>query len=358
MTHKPEEIQEDVKRVMESLGVETITRDKYLTNGARYSKTSVVNHFGGWSALLESLGVATKSGAKKVFKSIEKQSKADVYRTFQEDEVKPWTVKYAYKGKRNRLVTIIVISDIHDIDHDPFTMRVFFEAIKMIQPDFIVLNGDGYDCPEFSRYNQDPRTWDVAGRFNWMKQEFWTKVRESCPDSELWFIVGNHEMRVLKHLAEKDVSIMSLLGDFLKMSFKDLFGIEEFGVNFVCKNDLAAWSKTDHKHEMKKNFYVFLDSWIAAHECDFGFGMSGSSGHTHRSQYTPKRSFNGPYNWMVTPGAVIQDANYVERITAAECGFGIVHIDTYHNKANQKLVLTTDGFCEVGGRYFFREKDE
>ena len=355
MAHKYQDVLDDVVRIWEDNDKGKLTKRMYLQDG-KYSEACVLRHFGKWSTLWEKIGQKPIGETKKLITGISQQITFDTYRDFQGDEVAPWTMKYEYNTKHERIVKVMVISDVHDLDHDEFTMMVWFAVMERLKPDIVVLNGDGYDCYEFSRYNKDPRRWDVVGRFNWMKKEFWARIRRILPDADLWFIVGNHEMRILKHMAEKDVAMMSLLGDFLGMKFHQLFGIDEYEVNFVCKSDLAAWTKTDWKKELRKNYHLFHDSWVAAHICDFGFGKSGSSGHTHTPSYRPRRSFEGPNNWTVTPGACGTDADYVERITDAQTGFGIVYIDTWAKRANQKLVITSDGFCEVGGEFYYKNK--
>ena len=55
---------------------------------------------------------------------------------------------------KKRFQTVLVGSDVHDIDADPFWIRSFTDMAKRATQDIIVLNGDIFDLPEFSRFNK------------------------------------------------------------------------------------------------------------------------------------------------------------------------------------------------------------
>ena len=64
--------------------------------------------------------------------SIERLDYADTYRS----------------DNGNRFKTLIIASDLHDIEIDRFYLRVLLDNIKRIQPDGVVFDGDIFDLPE------------------------------------------------------------------------------------------------------------------------------------------------------------------------------------------------------------------
>jgi DNA replication protein DnaC len=64
--------------------------------------------------------------------------------------------------------TIIITSDLHDEEMDPFFRRVLTDTIRRVQPDAFCIGGDGLDLPEFGKYSVDPRDWGPMRRINYM----------------------------------------------------------------------------------------------------------------------------------------------------------------------------------------------
>jgi len=354
-----EEIIKDVKALSKEVGKD-ITRAEYAKSG-KYGMHTVNNKFGSWSGLMSRMGLTVTKEVKTILKAITKHSKMDGYRSFYKDKVVPWGGKYEKPDKKKGIAKILVASDFHDEEVDEFSLAVLIDTARRWQPDVICLNGDVFDCYEFSRYNKDPRRCDTTRKFQFVHDEILKPLREACPKAQMDLIIGNHEYRLLKQLSESSPHLRALMSDFMGLSLKDFFGLDKYKVNLICKSDLATWTKGDAKMEMKKNFKVYYNAWVAAHECDFRFKLSGSSAHTHnpkqlgRAGFETERAAFGPISWMVTPGMVVQDADYVERLTGAECGFGQVYIDIKTKAVQQKLMITSGPFCEVGGKMYYRD---
>ena len=105
--------------------------------------------------------------------------------------------KASYEGKyerpdSKRFQSILTISDTHDISFDPFTKRVFLDTLHRVKPETVVLNGDHFDLPEFSKYFNDPRSYNLIERIESV-HEFFSSIREAVPDAEINFISANHE---------------------------------------------------------------------------------------------------------------------------------------------------------------------
>jgi hypothetical protein len=123
---------------------------------------------------------------------------------------------------------------------------VLVETIDRVQPERIVLDGDIFDLPEFSKYTQDPREFAPVERIKWVHQ-FLNDLREAAPDAQIDFVEGNHEYRLLRHLSEATPALMTVLADLHGMTIPDLLGLTRYEVNFVARADLTAFTETDIK---------------------------------------------------------------------------------------------------------------
>lgn len=350
-------ILEDLKSILEKQGLTHISFKNYVKHGGKYPRHSVYNSWGNWSTLMEHIGHTPPTITKALYNDVSKHNKMDLYREFYKHKVMPWCGKYEKKEKNKGIARMLIGSDFHDRDVDSFSLAIFIDTARRLQPDIIVLNGDVFDCPEFSKYDKDPRQMDPKGRFQFVHDEIFAPLREVAPYAQIDLIIGNHEYRLLKYIASKAPYLMPLMSDFMGLSLKDFFKLDDYKINLICKSDLATWTKPEMNKEMKKNFKIYYDAFVCAHECDFGFKMSGTSGHTHTAHLKVEKSINGPLQWLTTPGMVVQDADYVERITKAESGFSIVYIDLETKDVQQKLIITSNSFCEVGAK-MYRRKDK
>jgi len=350
---KKKAIIKDVKKLVKKYDGK-LSRPRYFKEG-NFEVNDISNNFGSWKALMEVMGLDVYKETKQLRKALAKHVTSDIHRKYYEEEVLPWCGKYQ-KSKKTGIATIMTINDIHDVDVDDFTLEVFIDTVKRIQPDHVVINGDGFDCPEFGKYTKDPRLMDPVKRFKFMHERVLAPLRKAAPDAEFTFIIGNHEYRLLKYMAEKCPALMVLMSDFHNFSLKDLFGLDKYEIDLVCKSDLAAWTKPDTRKELKKNYKVFYDCFVLTHEKNLGFKMDGASAHTHRASITDHKAEAGGYLWYVYPAASVQDASYMEGLNSSDCGFGIAHIDIAKKEVQQKIIITSKSFVIVEGKLYRRKK--
>ena len=157
-----------------------------------------------------------------------------------------WATRYQ-RPSGKRFETILVGSDIHDIHCDPFWRRLFLDTAKRVQPAKIVINGDLYDLPEFSKHTQDPREYRMVERVKWVTA-FLKELREACPTAEITLVEGNHEARMIRHLSDDSPSMRTILADLHGWGVKDVLGLGELQINYAASADLRAftyrWSET------------------------------------------------------------------------------------------------------------------
>ncbi len=257
------------------------------------------------------------------------------------------------------IMTIVGCSDLHDVSCDPFYLRVLKSAVEMVQPDVVNFGGDVFDLAEFGKFNVDPREWDVVGRIKHVHDEIFQPIREAAPDAQFDFVEGNHEFRLLRHLADATPALQSVLSDLHGFTVPKLLGLDRFEINYHSKADLAAFRECDVGKEIGKSYLTYNNQLLVHHHPHAGdWGLPGWNGHHHRFKATPKRSVlhRGGYNWLQLGAGHCLNASYAEG-EFWTLGFIIAHINTATGSTNFEYVHVTDIAC-VGGRYFHREPSE
>lgn len=253
---------------------------------------------------------------------------------------------------------ILVGSDFHDIESDPFVLSVFIATARRVQPDIIVLNGDVFDNYEFSRFDKDPRQCNLKERFEFVRDSIFAPLRNACPGAQIDLILGNHEHRIIKHFAERTPYMRVLLGDFMGLTFADLLGLPKFGINLVTRHDLAAFKVNAVRKEIQKNYKTYYGLFTVTHQGGIReYGTCGTNGHTHRPSFqVGANAVLGPIWWVNTGCIARVDAEYYDPITKATQSFLLVHIDTVKRECLPEHILFTDNMAIAGGVMYRRQE--
>ena len=345
----------DIRRVQEANPTKFISRNFYRAYG-KFSEATWNRHFGTFAEFRKQAGLELNRFQQSVERDIARHAHLDIYRQFQKDEVDPWIGKYNVPDNGTRFKKIMVCSDLHDKELDPFCWSVFLDTCTRVQPDLVVLAGDIFDQAEFSKFDQDPRNFSIKESFDFVKQKIFKPLREVCPDAQIDFVIGNHDWRILKYLANKTPNLKVLLSDVLGLTLADLFGLPEFKINLVSRLDLAAFSPSETRGEIKNNFKIYYDCLVIDHHGIGTFGMSGCSGHTHRTNMASSANLvRGPIHW-VTMGCMSKiDFDYQERLNKSHQSFCLWHVDTETKQCQPEHFIFTDKMIVVAGKYYTRD---
>lgn len=311
--------------------------------------------FGTFEEFKRQSGIKLSRGARKIELDISKHASRDSVDPFN-SEKRSFLGKYT-RDFPNRFQTVLVGSDFHDIDCDDFVRRTFIDTARRVQPEVIFLNGDMLDLPEFGRYTIDPRTWDVVGRIQWL-HNFLRDLRETSPESHIIYLEGNHEFRILRHMAEATPALKTVLADLHGFTVSTLLGLDEFEIEYVGKADLRAWTNKDVKRELHGNSYLLWDMLLGDHFPDgIKQGVPGWNGHHHQLKVTPlfTRQY-GSSQWVQLPSGHVANAEYCtgEKWNA---GFMLVHADKEKKHAQFEPFTFRDFVC-IGGEFYYRRPDE
>ena len=313
-------------------------------------------HFGTFGEFRRAAGIIDTRTVSQLKSQTARHASVDVFRKLNEEKSQ-WGEKYV-RDNPSRFKTILAVSDLHDIDADPFFLRVLIDTAKRSQPDVIAIVGDLFDLPEFGKYLVDPREWDVVGRIKFAHEKILQPLREACPNAQIDLIEGNHEARLLKLLAEATPALRAVLSDLHGMTMQSLLGLDRYQVNYISKSDLSAWTKSDLKKEVANNYKIYFDS-ILCHHLPQGesMGLPGCHGHHHR--HTVNTHFSpvfGHYEWHQLGCGHKRSASYCEGERWG-MGFALINVDTQTRSTNFDYVSVTD-FAVSGGKWYYRQENE
>lgn len=350
-----EDCVEELRRVQAIDPERSVTRNHFRNHSA-ISESTWNRYFGTFEEFKRQASLKLSRQQHQMERHVAKHASVDHYRQMNIDRA-DYAVKYT-KDRTGRFKTILVCSDLHDIEIDPFFLRVLLDTIKRVQPDIIVLNGDIFDLPEFGKYGVDPREWDVVGRIKFAHEQILGPIRAAAPEAQIDFIEGNHEARMLRHLADQSPAMRAVLADLHGWSVSKLLGLDAFEINYVAKADLAAFTKRDFEKQMAQNYKVYFDSFVCHHFPHArSWGLPGVNGHHHKhivwSEFTP---VYGAYEWHQLGCGHKRSASYCEG-EKWHMGFDIVHIDTQTRGTVHDYVTVTD-FAVSGGKHYMRTPAE
>lgn len=352
---KPDELIGELRRIAEANPEKIITRNFFRVN-SRFAESAWNGVYGTFTEFKRQAGLMLTRSQHQLERHIAKHASVDHYRAIAIDRAN-YATKYE-KGTDGRFKTILVCSDLHDIEIDPFYLRVLIDTVARVQPDIIVFNGDIFDLPEFGRYGVDPREWDVVGRIKFVHDSIFAPIRAAAPNAQIDFIEGNHEARMLKHLADESPAMRAVLADLHGWTVSRLLGLDEYQINYIAKADLAAFTKRDFEKQMAQNYKIYFDSFVCHHFPHArSWGLPGVNGHHHKhvvwSEFTP---VHGAYEWHQLGCGHKRSASYCEG-EKWHMGFDIVHIDTQTRGTIHDYVAVTD-FAIAGGKFYFRAPEE
>lgn len=283
-------------------------------------------------------------------------------------EILPWA---STSGERDSdHVVMVVGSDFHGEHSDPFALDVFLDVIRRTKPDHVVLNGDVAEFEEVGKWASPPnRLGNLQHEIDWVVNNILIPVREAAgPDCEIDLVIGNHEYRLIRYLADSCPGLASLRC----LGFADLFQLARLDIGLVFGAsliDVAATEKV-RRDSFKDNFKVYYDSFLVTHGTATGhypaskeldrFRLSGTSGHIHVHQTYHKPTIDRPYaEWNTTSKMARHSVGdiYMRGLPNHwSTGFGVVNIFPEDKTSFFQHVIKKEGKMMFDG-VLYREED-
>lgn len=351
----PQECIDELRRIAKIDEDKVVTRNYFRTH-SNISESTWNRYFGTFLEFKRQAGITLSRQQHQLERHIAKHASVDHYRQLN-IERQDWNDAYI-RDNGKRFKTILTCSDLHDIEIDPFYLRVLIDTAERVQPDVIALVGDIFDLPEFGKYGVDPREWDVVGRIKFAHDNILGPLREVCPDAQIDFIEGNHEARLLRQLADATPALRAVLSDLHGFTVSKLLGLEQFEINYIAKADLAAFTKRDFEKELSSNYKVYWDTVLCHHFPHArNMGLPGVNGHHHKhlvwSEFNP---VYGAYEWHQLGAGHRRSASYCEG-ERWHNGFALINVDTQTRSTVFDYISVTD-FAVSGGKWYARAPSE
>ena len=347
---------EDIKALADEYPDRRITRDFYRKQGSA-PEAAWTGLFGNFPEFLRQSGLEHTRDANKIRNAAARHAAVDELRKISATRNELGAV-YARDDKHSRFKTMVACSDLHDVECDPFYLRVLCETIKDVSPDVVCLDGDIFDVPEFGKYGVDPREWDVVGRMQ-AGIDIIRQIREAAPEAQIDFIEGNHEARVIRHLLECSPAIKHMLSGLHDFDLAKLFKLDEYEVNYVANADLFTFTDAQTRKEMTKN-YKYYWSCLLAHHFPHGrdIGMPGFNGHHHRHiVWSEHNAHFGSYEWHQMGAGHVRDAPYCDG-SKWNNGFLVIMADTQTRDVVFDYTTVGSTFSLSAGRMYARQVEE
>jgi hypothetical protein len=332
-----------------------ITRDFFRKSTELFDSTWQ-KHWGNWLEFKAAAGLE-QTKVQRVFNAnIAKHSGIDNLKDSVQIKNK-WEGSFL-KPSGERFQTILSGSDVHGSLCDPFWRRLFVDTAQRVQPQKIILVGDVFDLPNFSKYTNDPRKYNITEEFRW-NDKFFADLRSAAPDAEIILLEGNHSARLVRYLMESAPSIIPILNEIHGMGVSELLGLDKHQINYIAKADLAVFNENEFKKEIAKNYYIAYDTVLFHHfpQCKT-WGMNAQSGHHHHIQVNSYFNVQkGPVNWVQAGCGHVRNASYGMG-EKWENGFALWHVDTEKKVAQPEIINCTHSMAVIGGKWYTRTEEE
>ena len=277
------------------------TRHEFIN---RVSVHRLQIHFENWGAFLAAMGIENPASRK-------------VDATIFNRDIERHLANYTAEPKEKETYPkIAIISDIHWPFHSERVVSRFIEYTQKFNPEFIVINGDAWDCYSHAKFPRShnvftPREEQRLSRE--LNEKFWKDVKEVCPNAKCYQLLGNHDVRPMKRILEEYPEAE----DWIKEKMKQLFTYDGVETIFDFRQELHIGSIVIH-HGFKSGLGAHRDHNL----------QNSISGHTHKPGVV-YRTVRGSAIWELNTGyagdPLAKGLTYTAtKITDWVQGFGIV----------------------------------
>jgi hypothetical protein len=340
----------------------TCSRDRFRRFG-HFSESVVYDLFGNHSELQREAGLRDMRSTTAFRNRRAKLKTEERIQEYFKREVMPWAGKFTKKAKGKGPKRLIVGSDFHAHHVDQFALSVFLDVIKRVQPEYIALNGDVYDFPTVGKWAQPPnKLLNLQDELDFTYKKILKPVRKAAPDADISLVIGNHEYRLIRFLADAAPGLASLRC----LSFSKLLRLDELCMSLVVNDSLLAPNAKEQKRAYMENWRVYEDCFVVTHGTAAGkdvalkeldrWRMSGTSGHVHRPQIISRPTLGNAHAVWIVTGMMADKSHgreFVRGFNDWTKGFAVITLAD--GVAFPQPVIVQDGKAEYAG-HFYRER--
>lgn len=361
---------EDLKRVfnhpLNPFAGSSASRDRYRQLG-HHSEALVTALFGNHEEFQRFAGLRDQRNTTRSRNKGARLHTEAMIAEFAQRQLSGLAGRFDYAKRLDGWLSGVTVSDIHSHYCDPFAERVFFDCLRITQPDVVVVNGDLVDFPEISTHPHFPGHFGMSleGEVVWAKR-FLSRIRLLLPGATIYFVIGNHEYRIIRYIADTARALHSLD----PFDFDKHFGLTESEISLVCRSNFLAPTRKRKASDVQENWMCLRDVYYVTHgiRCGPGaatkemqrYGASGTSGHTHTPAMVFGHTAKGWTSWMTTPALANVAAvgrDYQHGPHNWTMGFGTFGISP-RGHVDQSLVIVGESDATFAGRTWKIEPKE
>lgn len=237
---------------------------------------------------------------------------------------------------------IFFIPDTHRPYHDTKAVALANRAMKVFQPDKIVILGDYADCYSVSSHSKNPnRIRDLKDELSDV-QDGLREINKIAPNALKYYVAGNHEDRLERYLMEKAPEL------FNSVTIPGVLGLAELGWNYTPYKRSLKIGKLNITHDTGNA------GPYAHYRAQEAFQGNVIIGHTHRLGYAVvgnaagKPHVGAMFGWL----GDFDQVDYMHQIKARRDwahGFGVGYREANGN-VHLIPVPIVDGAVVIDGR--------
>lgn len=254
---------------------------------------------------------------------------------------------------------ILLMPDVQYPYHDPDLLDSILDFASDLQPEKIVLIGDGPDFKEVSRWSKgtaEEYKETLGDNIIGFRRDVLVPLREECPDSEIEWVEGNHCKRIADFTRQYGYPLQFIKNwrdEKVTLSMDNLFGLSELGISYVKGPQvLAPGVIAIHGHE-PGGYSATAAAWDLKFLKRYGSEWSVVFGHTHQGFIsTTGFGFHGAIKnrFVMNVGSIMRPdaADYItDGAVSWTPSFGLVHAEG--SDIWPELVTARSGRFHVNG---------
>lgn len=237
---------------------------------------------------------------------------------------------------------VVGLYDLHVPFHDRRAFQSALAFVRHVKPHRVVIGGDWLDFYQLSRFINDP------GRKLQLQDDIdacracVAELRRCARGAKIFYLLGNHEARLQKHLWGTESPLTSLRG----LRVPQLLDLPALGVQWV-ESGILRWPSMVFKHG---NIVRAKAGDSAKAEME-RLWRSGVSGHTHRLAQVYRRNDAGAYTWVEAGCLCDLDPEYAEgQVMDWQHGLVYAEVEKGGNRFTVHPVPIVKGRIVFGGK--------
>ena len=226
---------------------------------------------------------------------------------------------------------ILVLSDIHFPYHNAKALRAAINYGIKEGVDCIILNGDILDFYGLSDFSKDPSKPKFREEIK-LGKWFLNELRLAFPKAQIYYKIGNHEMRLERYLMVKAPEIF----DSEEFRLEILLEFAKHHVILIDKYTVIKAGNLNiiHGHEYKGAGGVYPAKYIYSKS-----KVNTICGHYHRSSTYIDKNMNGQYNGGFSTGCLCELSPDYMPYNEWVHGFAVVTMKQNGNFSVQNLTI-------------------